>query len=105
MKVTAWNNGSHHRTGAGYGLKIEASDRDRYFRKVWESVYVQLPNGLQIEINTSKASFWNDTCRELINKEIGRWLIESGNAPWSFGRPPIFKLLPQQERHFILNEN
>jgi len=33
MIVTAWNNGEHHPTGAGYDLQIDARDRDKYFRK------------------------------------------------------------------------
>lgn len=33
MIVPAWNNDKYHLSGAGYGLKLEAEDRDRYFRK------------------------------------------------------------------------
>ena len=107
MKVTAWNNGEYHQTGAGYGFKISAADRDLYFMKAWKSVLITLPNGSEIEVNTdkaSKASLWNDSCRKLINKEIGAWLIESGHAPWPKQAPPTFELQPTKERHFTLNE-
>ena len=102
MIVTAWNNGSHKKTGAGYGLKIGVSDRDRYFKKSWKTVSIRLPNGQTAEVNTDKKSFWNDSCRELINKEIGKWLIEIGKAPWNRGDPPKFELCLLREREFEL---
>ena len=104
MKVTAWNNGEHHQTGAGYGLKLSASDRDRYFRESWGTVLIHLPDGVESEVNTDKASFWNESCRELISQEIGRWLIKTGKAPWPGGNPPKFELIPKGERHFELRE-
>ena len=105
MEVTAWNNGKHHKSGAGYGIKINLIDRDRYFKKSWGSVYLKLPNGVDIEINTDKASFWNDSCRELISKEIGKWLIDNKKAPWPSGSPPKFHMNSNSERHFVLHEN
>ena len=30
---TAWNNGSPKMSGAGYGIKLNPRDRDRYFEK------------------------------------------------------------------------
>lgn len=104
MKVTAWNNGSYHQSGAGYGLKISAIDRDRHFKKAWKSVLIGLPDGSDVEVNTNKASFWNDSCRELISKEIGAWLIERGYAPWPMRAPPTFELEPVGERRFALHE-
>ena len=97
MKVTAWNNGKHHSTGAGYGLKISAEDRDRYFDKRSETVKIRLPDGKGIEVNVAKSSFWNETCRELISKELGLWLIAGGHAPWPKGHPPGFELTPNRD--------
>lgn len=105
MRVTAWNNGKHHRSGAGYGLKISAADRDRHFKKTWASVVVELPNGVKAIINTDKQSFWSEACRELISKEIGAWLRLSGLAPWPSGAPPAFGLDPTDERHFVLKQS
>ena len=102
MIVTAWKNGPHEKTGAGYGLKIGVSDRDRYFKKPWKTVFVHLPNGQTVEVNTDKSSFWNGSCIELINKEIGEWLIKIGKAPWNSGAPPKFELCLLRERHFEL---
>jgi len=105
MKVTAWNNGKHHRTGAGYGLKLAASDRDRYFHRSWKTVFVHFPDGEEAEVNTAKASFWNESCRELISQKIGQWLIETRKAPWPAGAPPKFELIPQRARNFKLRES
>ena len=104
MKVTAWKNGRFNTQGLSFGLKVTANDRDRHFRRIWKSVFIRLPNGLDIEVNIDKASFWNNTCRELISKEIGDWLHEYGHAPWPLGKPPTFELYSQGERNFILNE-
>lgn len=83
MIVNAWSCGSHKSTGAGYGLKIKIEDRDLYFDKSWKIVLVELPNGLIVEANVNKSSFWNKICHELINKEFGLWFLELGIAPWN----------------------
>lgn len=103
MEVTAWNNGKHYSSGAGYGLKLAREDRDRFFQKSWKSVYIALPGSVEkAEINTNKESFWNTTCRELISHEIGKWLISKGYAHWPRGRPPKFRLIPKKGNHFVL---
>ena len=104
MIVTAWNNGRHHATGAGFGLKIRREDRDRYFKRTWKSVTIVLPDESEVgNLNIDKRSFWSDSCRELINSDIGRWLLASGHAPWAPGQPPQFRLEPNGERRFRLS--
>lgn len=89
MFVTAWNNGSRHSSGGGYGLKVSVSDRDRYFKREWKYIILELEGRTSaIKINVDKASFWNGTCGELISAEIGRWLRKTGLAPWTKGNPP-----------------
>jgi len=93
MRVTAWNNGKYYPTGAGYGLKVDANDRDMYFSRDWSNVILELvgaPN--RVVINVNKSSFWGATCRELINKDIGIWLIKNGKAPWPKGCPPKMRM-------------
>ncbi len=103
MIVTGWNNGKHHTSGAGYGLKIPRKDRDQLFDPKWPSVFILFPDRDEpIELNIKKASFWNDKCRELISKKIGLWLIEQGHAPWPSGQPPKFNLIPTRDKHFEL---
>ena len=103
MIVTAWNNGKHHKTGAGYGFKLNAVDRDREIDKKWKFIVVQLPNGKLVEANIDKPSFWSETCREIINKEFGEWLISNGLAPWPKGSPPQFQLTLLSANQFKLS--
>jgi len=101
MEVTAWNNGKHHPSGAGYGFKLSPEDRDRYFKKEWGKVYIRFPgHAKEIEVNIDKPSFWNQSCRELISKDIGKWLISSRLAPWEPGHPPKFILEKKEGNHF-----
>jgi hypothetical protein len=103
MEATAWNNGSYHDTGAGYGLKIDIVDRDKYFRKEWKYILLSLPGSKkEIKINTGKASFWNQSCRELISQDIGKWLIQNNFAPWVVGKPPKFVLEHLDSNRFSL---
>ncbi len=79
MIWTAWNNGKHHKTGAGYGLKMPLADRESHFDRSWGTVLIDLRSGqsyLTVEANVAKASFWGPQCRELISRDIGRWLID-----------------------------
>ena len=96
---TAWNNGSHHEDGAGYGIKIDPKDHDRYFRKPNAFLRLEGKTG-DVPVNTDKPSFWNCTCRELISKEIGLWLRSNGRAPWIKGQPPKLQLEPVGELTF-----
>jgi hypothetical protein len=94
--ATAWNNGDHHASGAGYGLKIALGDRDSHFKRDWQSVVLHLPDPYgATTVNIAKASFWSKTCREFICRDIGLWLIGSGNAPWPKHHPPKFRLQPR----------
>ncbi len=104
MTVTAWNSGKHFESGAGYGLKLSIEDRDAFFDKSWETVFLGLPNRSEaIEINIAKPSFWNMTCRELISQDIGLWLRSEGLAPWTKGKPPKFELVSTGEKSFRLS--
>lgn len=89
MIVTAWNNGSQNRSGSGYGFKVNRTDRDKYFKREWKTVLVELAGNTNlIKINIDKDGFWIGTCRELICKDIGIWLRNNGLSPWPKGKPP-----------------
>jgi hypothetical protein len=98
--VVAWNNGSHHRSGAGYGFKMSEGDRDTYLNREWGAVELHLGGAEPARVNIDKASLWGNSCRELISREIGQWLINRGLAPWPNGSPPKFRLVPKGERAF-----
>ncbi|HEV2467989.1 MAG TPA: hypothetical protein VGS78_02245 [Candidatus Sulfotelmatobacter sp.] len=97
MIVIGWNNG-----GAGYGLRVRAADRDHYFRREWQSVEIELPNGVRANANIDK-EFWGHKCRELISKEVGQWLRSEGLAPWGYRQPPKLVLEPSGTRSFVLS--
>jgi len=104
MIVTAWNNGAHHTSGAGYGLTMSACDRDRYLSREWDSVILELegvPN--LIIVNIRKQSFWEGDCPELIKKEIGQWLRSNGKAPWPKRHPPKFCMEPMSGNRFFVH--
>jgi hypothetical protein len=95
MIWTAWNNGQHHGSGAGYGFRVEAKDRDASFDRRWKAATIRLPEHPQpvsASVNIDKDSFWTGDCRELISQVIGRWLISHGHAPWAAGKPPRFEV-------------
>ena len=101
MKVTAWKNGKHKALNTSYGLRITKEDRDRFFRKSWGSVFISLP-GKKVEtaLNVKKASFWNDSCRQLIGREVKEWLVGNDYVPWPYRQPPKFQLIQKYDNHF-----
>ena len=101
--ATAWNNGQWYDSGSGYGLKIPAAARDAFFEKTWKTVTLRLLASGTLRtaiVNCDKASFWDDRCRELIGRDIGRWLIDRGWAPWPEGSPPRFRVSHGQKAVF-----
>jgi hypothetical protein len=103
VNATVWNNGHHHESGAGYGIKISASDRDRHFKRSWGSISLRIedqPDGF--EVNVDKDSFWSEGCRELIHIRIGSWLRKKKIAPWPKREPPKLELIPLGGRFFRL---
>ena len=103
MIWTAWPNGRSHQSGAGYGLTVSAADRDRHFDRSWGTVFIELPSSphsVVAEANIDKDAFWTGTCRHLISKDIGSWMIQAGYAPWPKGAPPKFTVRVAGPRRF-----
>ncbi len=101
MIVTAWNDGKKLASGGGYGFKLSIADRDMHFLREWKVVYLELeehPNS--VKANIDKDSFWGPNCRELINKEIGKWLLKKQYAPWPKGKPPKFQMTHIESNRF-----
>lgn len=100
-----WNNGSKLASGSGYGLRMSANDRDSHFKKKLKSVTIRLPHAGQyqvVNVNITD-SFWS-RCSEVRSKEIGKWLISNGYAPWPMGSPPKFTVEQIGDRIFELND-
>ena len=103
FEATAWNNGAWHETGAGYGLKMSADNRDKYFDRDWDTVTLRLiadRTSRIAEANVAKDSFWGPHCRELLKLEIGQWLIENGFRRWTPNAPSLFRMVRVAGREF-----
>jgi hypothetical protein len=104
MIVTAWNNGSWRATGAGYGVKVNREDRDRFFKRRWGSVTLTFEGSTtKAKVNVAKKSFWRPECGELIKMEIGIWLQANGMASWPEDEPPKLWLEPLSDDQFFLH--
>ena len=76
----AWTNGRKNLGGVAFGFNNAAEYRD------------QLPPQRQphfVTVNVAKPSFCSG-CRELIDKDIEKWMLRCGYAPWLKGKPPEF---------------
>lgn len=100
MRVTAWNNGAWHTSGAGYGIKVCPDERDQYFQRSWSDVRIELEGNGTVNVRLSP-SFWN-ACKELRKKEIGIWMQARGFSNWPNRQPPQFDLTPLGNRTFRL---
>lgn len=83
------------RTGVGYGIRLSASDRDRYFDPGWPDVLVDVASGEPVLVPIS-SSFWRSR-RELRSAAIGQWLLRSELAPWAPRHPPSLWSCPRPE--------
>lgn len=102
MRATAWNNGSHSASGAGYGLRVSVDDRDRYFDKGWREVVFDLDGEGEATSPVSE-SFWR-RCSELRSAEVGRWLRGRDLAPWPKGSPPNLEVQPVGGNRFVVSQ-
>ena len=103
MIVTAWNNGAHHASGAGYGFQLTAEDRERFINKGWSSLVLELEGSpTQLQVNIKKVSFWRRQCGEVINQDIGVWFLGSGLAPWPKNYPPKFAMTQLMGNRFSI---
>jgi len=103
FEAKAWNNGQHHPTGAGYGLQISRSDRDRHFIRSWRTVQLLGFGAGPITVNIDKKSFWDPKCRELISVHLGRWMIAQKIGSWPHRKRPIITLIPKGSGIFQLH--
>ena len=96
--VTAWTNGSNT-----YGLRVQKTDREPFFKQSWTSVTLRLIGGARSRTTHPNLtpSFWR-TCPELRGKDIRHWLFENGLAPWKYGSPPKFSVTPTDEGEFAV---
>ena len=103
MIWTAYKNGRGNCTGAGYGFKIPMDEGKQHFRKEWDTVIIELPHGssyIPVEVNVNKASFWPETCGEVIDRQIGQRMKRICGLPWPAKKPWKFEAERIGERRF-----
>ncbi len=52
-RAVGWSNGSPGSSGAGYGLKFSAEDRDHVFERAWAGVVLDLPEHGAVSVRLS----------------------------------------------------
>ena len=105
MKIIGkgWYTGPrNYNTGAGFGITTRKDDRDKYFKREWNSVILRL-EGIEgdVIVNINKPSFWSK-CPELIKKEIGIFFKIKGVINWRKGYPPKVELEQIKDNIFIV---
>jgi len=103
MIWTAWKSGKGFSANQSFGFKVSVADRDEYFHRSNDKAFIELPvkEGFRtIECTTDKDSFWNSTCRELINREVGAWFLQNQFIPWANRKPVKFQVKWLGENRF-----
>ncbi len=101
MIVSTWNASSYNDSGAGYGVRISASDREKFFDKSWKSIILYIGKFENSVILPIRGTFWT-ICPELRNMKIGEYLIVNGLNKWKKGKPHKLILFPQNDNQFML---
>ncbi len=82
-------------------LKLILMIEIRYFRKEWDQVILELDGRVDsVAVNIRKPSFWNNHCREVISKDLGKWFREQNKAPWPRWKPPKMIMEPIADNRF-----
>ena len=69
-------------TKSCYGFKVPINDRDKYYKKDWDYVVLELEEDeREFKVNINKRSFWGPNYRELIHKNIKHWFLKNNIAP------------------------
>ena len=96
MKVSTW-------FGSGiYGVRLGASNRDKYFDPAWSEIQVEMDGQFHDFILTK--GFWN-RCPEFRDRGepvIKSWLQKHKSLRWPKQQPPKMTLVPLGGRKFRL---
>ncbi len=90
MITTTWNNGAHHQTGAGYGLRFQKADVRAHFQPHWVKVKFEATYGQHNQVfDLPLAATFYPKCHEIRSKQIGQWFQKIGINHWSKGKPHL----------------
>lgn len=91
---SSWNNGApNHQTGAGLGLHIYRQYQPTIFDQNFETIDIYY-NNQNIASNVNVA---NRSCPELIDIQIGLWLIRNNWGTWQNRNPYKFTLSQRED--------
>jgi hypothetical protein len=97
MKVTPWNGGAQT-----YGIRVGIANRDRYFKRHWKIIQVEM-DGQFSEFQLT-SGFWHK-CPEFRDRGtpvIREWLESRDALDWPNGKPPRFQLIEIGDARFRL---
>lgn len=91
--ASSWNNGSpNHITGTGLGLRIDAHYQPSIFNQGFTTIDLYHKGNLIAKsVNVA-----NKSCRELIHKDIGLWLIQNRWDTWPANQPHRFTIIQKR---------
>jgi len=95
MQVRARNSGAHHRSGAGYGLKIRVEDRDSIFEPAWTDIVLTIPGEGEVTAGRPVAHVRtvirspgrlkmlriSDGSSPVLPNQCGTWVLNSATSP------------------------
>ena len=80
FKCSVWNNGK-----GGFGVEILGSFRRAHFDRLCSPIIVEI-DGVDVEVNIEKKTFWNQKCGELIRRPFldyfERHALRKGDQLW-----------------------
>lgn len=103
MQASAYKKCKSHEIGDSYGIRIHLKDRDKYFKKEWKQIEVEI-DGITY-IFSLTVGFWNKCpeFREHTNLPVIRqWLQKYKTLQWERNKPPQVKLVYLGSRKFRL---
>lgn len=86
ISLTGWHGGTS-------GLRVSKVSRQRVFEpliKTLKRVRIELPGHRVQPTCRITSSFWTK-CPEFRSAEIGRWMEQRGDKPWTRGKPPGYE--------------
>ncbi len=97
MKATTWH------SGAQYGIRVGAANRDRFFDIGWSHIYVEMDG--QVQRFELTPGFWRNCpeFRESGNSAIGDWLKKFKSLKWPYRKPPVMSLIQLRDNTFRLD--
>ncbi|MBI5538526.1 MAG: hypothetical protein HY951_00570 [Bacteroidia bacterium] len=108
IEVSAWNNGQHHESGAGYGIYVLKKDRKFILDKNINFISIKIDGKEEFKASISNSfkrigKIRKIMCGEIRKIEIGIWFKELNLLHWEKNNPPKFDLTHIKGNEFTLS--